>query len=108
MFAAERLPPNKAAVVFMGAGQGQTVLGDGLKVVTTGGIGIRRFPLQTSDAQGWLSLGPGIVGQSQGLVGSTAITAGSVWNFQCWCRDPTGPCANGTNLTNGVEVTFTP
>jgi hypothetical protein len=104
---ARDLPPDKSAIVFMGGGQAVFPLGDGLRVVTTGGIGLRRFPLQTSDAEGWLTFGPGIVGQTQGLT-STSITAGSVWNFQCWYRDPAGPCANATNLTNGVQVAFTP
>ncbi len=33
------------------------------------------------------------------------ITAGSVWNFQFWYRDPTqGP--SGSNLSNALQVTF--
>jgi hypothetical protein len=105
---ARDLPPDKSAIVFMGGGQTQVPLGDGLRVVTTGGVGLRRFPMQTSDAEGWLTFGPGIAGLTQSVTSSTTITAGSVWNFQCWYRDPSGPCANATNLTNGVQVAFTP
>ncbi len=40
--------------------------------------------------------------------GSGAITAGSIWNFQFWYRDPMGPGGSGFNLTDGVSVPFTP
>lgn len=44
-----------------------------------------------------------LVGLSNGL-----ITAGSTWNFQVWYRDAAGPCGFETNLTNGLQVDFTP
>ena len=34
------------------------------------------------------------------------ITAGQTWNFQAWYRDPDGPCGQGSNFTNALEVTF--
>jgi hypothetical protein len=33
------------------------------------------------------------------------ITAGSVWHFQLWYRDPIAPPA-GVNLSDGLNVTF--
>ena len=38
---------------------------------------------------------------------ATQITAGSTWNFQNWFRDP---AAGGAffNLSDGLEITFTP
>lgn len=98
------MPANKAAIVFVGNGQNQAPLGDGIKVVSTGSYSIRRFHIQQTDIDGALTLGPGLLAQ----LSNSPIAPGSIWNFQCWYRDPTGPCLNGTNLTNGVEITFTP
>jgi hypothetical protein len=53
--------------------------------------------------------GPGIVAYSQThFPASSHIQAGETWNFQCFYRDPTGPCGATVNTTNGFSVTFTP
>jgi hypothetical protein len=35
-----------------------------------------------------------------------AITAGSLWSFQFWYRDPTGPGGTAFNLSTAVEIQF--
>jgi len=107
-FEVRQMQPAKSAIVFMGAGQGQTVLGDGLRVVASAGSGFYRYPLHQSDTDGSFVLGPGLVAHSQNFPQSGHLLAGSTWNFQCWYRDPAGPCGQGTNLSNAVEVTMTP
>jgi len=58
---------------------------------------------------GVITLGPGIVAQSQADFGTTgAITAGSSWVFQTWYRDPAGLCGASSNLSNSIEVLFQP
>jgi hypothetical protein len=105
---ASRLPANTNAIVFMGHGQTQLPLGDGLRVVSPGAGVLLRLGLQPADAEGVLLKGPGLAAYSQVFPPLGQIQPGQTWNFQCWYRDPAGPCAHGTNLTNGVAVDFTP
>ena len=105
---ATHLPPSQNAIVFMGPASVTSTYGDGLRVVSSGGLGLRRFPLQQADATGYFLQGPGLVALSQTFAPVHQIAAGQTWNFQCWYRDPVGPCANTTNLSNGVSVAFTP
>ena len=54
-------------------------------------------------------IGPGIAAFSQanfGLLGH--IAAGQTWNYQCWYRNPFGPCGSNFNLSNALQVTFQP
>ena len=55
-----------------------------------------------------MTLGPGVVALSQALPPGGHITAGSIWHFQAWFLDPTGPCGQGSNMTNAVRVAFAP
>ncbi len=105
---ATHLPPSQNAIVFMGAAALTSTYGDGLRVVSSGGLGLRRFPLQQADATGYFLQGPGLVALSQAFAPVHQISAGQTWNFQCWYRDPVGPCGTTTNLSNGVSVAFTP
>jgi hypothetical protein len=73
--------------------------GDGLRCV---GGGIVRFTTPTfTSATGTLSAGPGLAG-AFGLLPFTSM------DFQCWFRDPSGPCGNGFNTSNAYSVIFTP
>lgn len=36
------------------------------------------------------------------------VSAGDNKSYQFWYRDPTGPCGNGFNLSNGVAITWLP
>jgi hypothetical protein len=97
-----QLPGNKTTIFFMGNQQVNGGLGihfyDGLLCLSA----VRRYPVQVSSAQGQIDIVQ-VVGLSNGL-----ITAGSTWFFQAWYRDPTGPCLQSANLTNGLGITFTP
>ena len=99
--AASNLPPGKPALLFSGRNQvnggAGAIFGAGLRCA---GGGIVRLGLETSGADGTASWGPGLAAQGGWAAGDTR-------NFQCWYRNPTGPCAT-SNLTNGVSVTFAP
>lgn len=100
------LPPGQAGMVFMGrAGAPATPLGDGLLCIGTGtGLGLQRFPVRSSSSGSYSE--PDVVATSQGFGTSGQITIGSTWHFQAWYRDPAGPCGTGSNVTNGLQVTF--
>ncbi len=101
-----QLPANKTGLWLMSASQAQVVLGDGLRCI---GSPLYRFGAFNSGAGGSATKGRGIIASScSSLPSAACIHAGQTWNFQVWYRNPTGPCGNGTNLSNGESVTFTP
>ncbi|MDA1265319.1 MAG: right-handed parallel beta-helix repeat-containing protein [Planctomycetota bacterium] len=102
------LPLNQNGLVFMGGGQANAVIGDGLLCISGGASGIFRYGVQNTGSQGVLTLGPGITSLSQQFAMSGHIAAGETWHFQVWHRDPQGPCGSGTNFSNAIAVTFTP
>jgi len=95
-----QLPTFQFGIYFGGPAMiGPLPFGDGLRCV---GGGTTRFTTPTSTgATGTLTLGPGIAG-------SFGILPFSTMNFQCWYRDPAGPCASTFNTSNAFSVTFTP
>jgi hypothetical protein len=107
-FEARHLNPGTSALFFMGSTQINVLFGNGRRVVGGGATGIFRLGIQTADAFGVITRGPGLVAQSQGLAGAGHISAGQTWNLQYWYRDLAGPCMGGFNLTNGLQVTFVP
>lgn len=95
-------PNFQFGIVYMGTVQiGPLPFADGLRCV---GGNICRLPLRNTGATGSYSYGPGIIGLA-GAAGCP-VFPGDIWNFQGWFRDPAGPCGNGFNLSNAVEVTF--
>lgn len=97
------LLPSQPALLFVGqnaAGGGLGLpFGDGLRCV---GGGIVRLGVRLPDSSGAASWGPG-------LAPSGGWNQGDVRRFQVWYRDPSGsPCGFGFNLSNGLEVVFTP
>ena len=101
-FAASNLLPGQPALLFAGEnavnnGDG-IVFGDGLRCA---GMNVVRLGVMLPDANGDAIWGPGLGAQGGWVSGDTR-------RFQGWYRDPGGPCGSGFNLTNGVEVTFTP
>ena len=101
---ADRLPPHRLGLVFMGADTTRVPLADGLRCV---GGKLFRFPVRMSDGGGVLTLGPGIVAHAAGNF-PVSIEPGNTWSFQCWYRDAGGACGNGSNLTSALAVTFVP
>jgi hypothetical protein len=106
-FEVRQMQPGRSALLFMGRGTGQTALGDGLRMVAPAGGGLYRFGAQLSGADGAFEQ-RGVVAHSQAFATPGQLQPGATWNFQCWYRDPAGPCGAGTNLTNAVEVLFRP
>jgi len=102
-FQASALLPGQPALLFAGhnavnGGDG-IPFGDGLRCA---GQNVVRLGVRVPDANGSASWGPGL-----GAAGGWS--AGDTRYFQAWYRDPSGgPCGAGFNLSNGVEVTFTP
>jgi len=102
---AEDLPPNQIGLFYYGPSQIQVPFGDGNRCV--GGNVSRLNPPVPTD----------IFGNAFRVVDNThpAIAGGpnpmvdmSTFNFQFWYRDPAAMSASGFNLTNGLEVIFTP
>lgn len=100
---ATQLIQNQPALLFGGDnslnGGAGLVFGDGLRCA---GGNIRRLGVRVPNASGTASWGPGLAGQGGYVSGQTA-------RLQVWYRDPVGgPCGTTFNLTNGLELTFTP
>jgi len=104
---ATNMPTFKLGIWMIASGQAQAPLGDGLRCV---GSPFHRFGSFNSGASGSAVKGPDIITSACAtLPPAYCITMGSTWNFQVWYRNLVGgPCGNGSNLTNGLEVTFTP
>lgn len=82
----------------VGGGLG-TAFGDGLRCA---GGGVKRLQVVFAGGAGNAS-STVTISQAAGLV------AGDLKRLQWWHRDPiASPCGNGFNLSNGVEVTWTP
>ena len=106
---ATQIPPNKLGIYFMGPAQALAVSGNGLRCIAGGTSGMKRFMPDNSGAGGEIDLGPGVVAYSQThFPAASRIQVGQTWNFQCFYRDPSGPCGGTSNTTNGFSVTFTP
>jgi len=102
VFEASGLLSFQPALLFVGLnainnGNG-LVFGDGLRCA---GGSVVRLGIQAPDSSGDASWGPGLGGMG-------GWGAGDTRRFQAWYRDPGGPCGTGFNLTNGLEVVFSP
>jgi hypothetical protein len=103
---ATHMPANKLGIWMLSSVQVQTVLGDGLRCV---GNPFHRFGAFNSGPAGAASKGPGIIGSAcSTLPPSFCIHVGATWNFQVWYRNLSGPCGAGSNLSNAMEVAFSP
>ena len=100
---ADNLIPGQAALAFAALnavhdGDGWP-LSDGLRCAGGGAVRLG-ISVPGPDATGiW----------GAGLAEQTGVSPGDLRRFQVWYRDPSGgPCGTGANLTNGLEITFTP
>jgi hypothetical protein len=107
---ATQVPPNMFGLMYRGGGTNNLPFGDGLRCVSAGATGLYRLnPPTNAGPGGTLTRGPGLVAQSSTLPGSGLIVAGGTYYFQAWFRDSQGsPCGAGFNLSNGLQVNFTP
>jgi hypothetical protein len=102
-------PPLNSGLYFVGAAAlAPVTVGDGL--ACTGGLW--RYAAGQVDASGTFTLTEPVGGAFPG-----AIQPGDTRHFQAWTRDVLcgpppapcpSPCMNGSNLSNGVSVTFSP
>jgi hypothetical protein len=99
---ASDMPPHAGVLLFQGTrrvhGGAGTVFGDGLRCAT--GV-VKRFPVQSADASGAATWGPG-------LAAFGGWTAGLTENFQALYRSSGGPCGSGFNLSSARSVAFIP
>jgi hypothetical protein len=98
-------PPNTFGLFFYGAAMANTPLGDGVRCVAPGGVGLFRFNPAT--LTGFFGESLQLVDYSAPPIPAGQITVGSTWYFQFWYRDSSGGPA-GFNLSDGVEATFCP
>ncbi|HVS18395.1 MAG TPA: hypothetical protein VMT18_07340 [Planctomycetota bacterium] len=101
------LPPNVLARFYMGPGNISVPFGDGKICVGNGGYSSFRFPVVSTGPDGVLKLGPGVVDYANTTFEPDLISAGELWNFQGWFRDPAGPCGAKVNTTQAFAVSFT-
>ena len=97
-------PPTSFGLFFYGAAATQVPLGAGFRCVAAPLY--RLAPIVLSDGGGAASLALDYAAEPLSS-GPGAVTAGSTWFFQYWYRElPGGPF--GSNLSNGLVVTFQP
>jgi hypothetical protein len=98
--------PNSSVLYFQGTlqqsgGQG-FAFGDGLRCA--GGFVLR---LGTKINSANASIYPAF-GDTPISIRGAIPAGGATRTYQAWYRNTTGPCGSGFNLTNGVQVTWTP
>ena len=109
IFVANQMPASQPVMLFMGPVAAQLPFGDGLLCVGPGATGLGRFSTKQTSVVGTANWGPGLVAYTKANFPSTSwIKPGQTWHFQAWYRDIDGPCGQGTNLTNGLAMTFVP
>ena len=54
-----------------------------------------------------MTLGPGVVAESQIGPPFCRVGAGETWNIQVWYRDPGGTCDGSFNSNDAISVAFT-
>jgi len=98
------LPMGENGIFFMGSTEPDLPFGDGRRCV---GGQLFRFPVRSSGPAGAIVEGPGIVAHSHATFGAAGrIAPGQTWSFQCWHRDPAGPCGSAFNVSSAYRVTF--
>ena len=96
------LVPSQPGLYFQGAnavnGGAGLAFGDGLRCA---GGDVRRIQVVTASAAGTSATTADVAARG-------GIVAGDVRRYQLWYRDPSSVCGTGFNLSNGVEITWTP
>lgn len=103
---ASNLPPNVVGLLFCGPNTAFTPFGDGLRCV---GSPLYRLGAASANASGVLVRGPGLGLQACSTPGLGCFTVGQLLRFQSWYRNAANYCTPSPfNLTNAVDVVFTP
>lgn len=103
VFSAAQLAPSQPGLYFQGnnavsSGNG-VPFGDGLRCA---GGGVIRIQVRISTPSGTSQT-------TTNIVAATGVQPGDTKRYQIWYRDPQGsPCGTGFNLSNGIEVSWTP
>ena len=100
---ARNLPADQFGIFYYGPEALDQPFGNGRRCVGAGGgVGITRFPVQSTGAGGTLTQ---VVDYTNPPGNDGQILAGSTWRFQAWFRDP---AAGGAffDLSDGYSITF--
>lgn len=102
-----QMPTNVACLMFTSSNLGAPIpFFDGRRCLYGP---LARFNIANTGAGGQVVYGPGLVNFSvTNFPVFNWFTSGSTFGFQTWYRDPTGPCAQFSNLSNAVSVLFIP
>lgn len=97
--------PGGFALVFQADSPAQFRYGDGLRCVAGGLVALSRVPT-VADPFGVVGYGHCFGDTPISVTGGVVSGSGVTRYYQCWYRDPTGPCGRTFNLTNGVAITW--
>jgi endonuclease/exonuclease/phosphatase family metal-dependent hydrolase len=98
-------PTNVFGLFFYGAATANVSLGDGVRCVAPGGVGLFRFnPASLTSVFGEAFLS---VDNTAPPIPAGQINSGETWYFQYWYRDAAAGLT-GFNLSDALEVTFCP
>ncbi len=100
---ATNLPTNTIGLFFYGNNKTNTAFGNGVRCVNGT---VFRLPTSTSGSGGVLSRALNFSTAPIGA-GPGRLTAGSVWHFQAWYRNPAGG-GSGFNLSNALTLHVCP
>lgn len=109
VLATEQMPPDRLGFTYFGptpfhnGSQYGVVINDGIRCLLAGGTS--RLDNFTSDSNGAFKYAASDLWAHPQ---AAWITSGSTWYFQTWYRDGSGPCGTGSNVSNGLAITFTP
>lgn len=95
---------NQFGLLYTGMNLTETPLGDGRRCVDGPFF---RYPAFQANGAGEHAFGPGaVVAGTAGFGAAGQIAIGETWHYQCWFRDPGGPCGSNFNFTNALSVTW--
>ncbi len=105
-FEATNVPPNKVGLLVFGTTSTNVAFMDGIRCF---GGGIQRFWKHENSNQVGILRYENVISQ-WGSVSNVFFEPGDTRYFQIWFRDSGNgsPCGTKANLSNGVELTFTP
>ncbi|MFT4539047.1 MAG: hypothetical protein ACI841_003349 [Planctomycetota bacterium] len=95
------LPTSQFGIFYYGPNQIQAPFGNGFRCV---GGSTNRLPILNSGPSGMLSYSLDLANTQDAPI---PPAPGSVWNFQCWYRDPSGG-GSSYNLSDGLSIQFVP